>query len=155
MKLGFGLYRHMLNGEHFRFAKQCGATHIVAHLVDYFGHEKNSKNIANQPIGEKEGWGAAGSGKLWSLEELITLKTEINSHGLELEAIENFDPSIWYDILLDGPRKEEQMELVKDQIRMVGQAGIPVFGYNTFDKHCSARVSSKYFIIARRNGRAP
>ena len=26
MKLGFGLYRHMLNGEHYRFAKQCGVT---------------------------------------------------------------------------------------------------------------------------------
>jgi len=23
MKLGFGLYRHQLNAEHFRFARQC------------------------------------------------------------------------------------------------------------------------------------
>ena len=36
MKLGFGLYRHQLNDEHFRFARQCGATHLVVHLVDYF-----------------------------------------------------------------------------------------------------------------------
>ena len=43
MKLGFGLYKHMLNEEHYKFAKQCGATHLVIHLVDYFGHEKNSK----------------------------------------------------------------------------------------------------------------
>jgi hypothetical protein len=26
MKLGFGLYRHQLNPDHFRFARQCGAT---------------------------------------------------------------------------------------------------------------------------------
>ena len=120
----------MLNDEHYRFAKQCGATHIVAHLVDYFGHEKNSKGNANQPIGKVEGWGPAGNGKLWSLKELLKVKKEINSHGLELEAIENFDPALWYDILLDGPKKEEQMELVKEQIRIVGKAGIPVFGYN-------------------------
>ena len=36
MKLGFGLYRHMLNEQHYKFAKQCGATHLVIHLVDYF-----------------------------------------------------------------------------------------------------------------------
>jgi mannonate dehydratase len=130
MKLGFGLYRHMLNDNHYRFAKQCGATHIVAHLVDYFGPEKSSKERANQPIGEKDGWGTAGSGKLWSLEELLRLKKGMNKHGLELEAIENLDPSLWHDILLDGPKKEEQMELVKEQIRIVGKAGIPVFGYN-------------------------
>ena len=36
MKLGLGLYRHMLTHENFQFARQAGATHIVAHLVDYF-----------------------------------------------------------------------------------------------------------------------
>ncbi len=144
MKLGFGLYRHMLNEEHYRFAKQCGATHIIVHLVDYFGHDKNNKDSANQPIGEGEGWGTAGSGKLWSLEELLRLKKEINKHGLEWEAIENFDPSIWHDILLDGPKKEEQMELVKEQIRIVGQAGIPVFGYNFSLAGVSSRTVGPY-----------
>lgn len=120
----------MLNEEHYKFAKQCGATHVVVHLVDYFGNEKNSKENANQPIGETEGWGSAGTGQLWSLDEILKLKKEINSHGLEWEAIENLDPAIWHDILLDGPKKEEQMELVKAQIRIVGKAGIPYFGYN-------------------------
>lgn len=127
MKLGFGLYSHMLNEEHYRFAKQCGATHIVAHLVDYFGHNKEN---ANQPIGGNEGWGIAGKQKLWSFDELMQLKGDIEKHGLKLEAIENFDPSIWHDILLDGPIKREQIELVKEQIRIVGKVGIPVFGYN-------------------------
>ena len=36
MKLGLGLYRHMLTEDNLRFARQAGATHIVAHLVDYF-----------------------------------------------------------------------------------------------------------------------
>jgi len=130
MKLGFGLYKHLLNEQHYTFSKQCGATHIVAHLVDYFGHEKNNKNQANQPIGGTEGWGTAGEQKLWPLEELLRLKADMEKHGLTLEAIENFDPSIWHDILLDGPRKAEQTELVKEQIRIVGKAGIPVFGYN-------------------------
>ena len=30
MKLGLGLYPHILTDENFRFARQAGATHIVA-----------------------------------------------------------------------------------------------------------------------------
>lgn len=144
MKLGFGLYKHMLNEEHYRFARQCGATHLVVHLVDYFGHEKNNKEKANQPVGEKEGWGRAGDGRLWSLEEILKTKKEINNHGLKWEAIENFDPAIWHDILLDGPKKEVQIELVKEQIRIVGQAGIPYFGYNFSLAGVASRATGPY-----------
>jgi mannonate dehydratase len=67
---------------------------------------------------------------LWSLDELIALRREINAAGLQLEAIENFDPAHWYDVLLDGPRKQQQLENLKTMIRRVGEAGIPVMGYN-------------------------
>ncbi|MDC3079132.1 mannonate dehydratase [Flavobacteriaceae bacterium] len=128
MKLGFGLYRHMLNEQHYKFAKQCGATHLVIHLVDYFGHNRDK---ADQPIGGAEGWGKAGNpNEIWSLEELISIKKDINNHGLELEAIENFDPAHWHDILLDGPKKKVQIENLKQLIKNVGRAGIPIFGYN-------------------------
>jgi len=39
----------------------------------------------------------------------VALRREINAAGLELEAIENFDPAHWHDILLDGPKKKQQM----------------------------------------------
>ena len=70
MKLGLGLYRHMLTRENFQFARQAGATHIVAHLVDYFkGGAHNPGD--NQPTGTERGWGLAGDPeKLWSAEEL-------------------------------------------------------------------------------------
>jgi mannonate dehydratase len=120
----------MLNEEHFQFARQCGATHLVVHLVDYFAHKDNDKSVASQPIGYHNGWGKAGSGHLWTLEELLELKHVIKKNGLKLEAVENFDPSVWHDVLLDGPRKKEQIELLKEQIRIMGQAGIPIMGYN-------------------------
>jgi mannonate dehydratase len=125
MKLGLGLYRHMLKPENFRFARQAGATHIVAHMVDYFNTEPRL------PTAGHYGWGASeNQGKLWTYEELRDLKQAINAEGLELAAVENFDPSHWYDILLDGPRKREQMEDIKTIIRCMGQVGIPVMGYN-------------------------
>lgn len=142
MKLGFGLYKHMLNTDHYNFAKQCGATHLVIHLVDYFGHNKHD---ADQPIGGKDGWGKAGNpNEIWSLKKLQAIKMEINGHGLELEAIENFDPAHWHDILLNGPRKEEQMTNLKQLVRNIGAAGIPTIGYNFSLAGVSARTQGPY-----------
>lgn len=128
MKLGLGLYRHMLTRENYRFAKQTGCTHIIAHLVDYF------PNMGKNGIPETDrfnNWGlTTGNLEDWSFESLRKLKAEINEEGLELYAIENFDPAHWYDVLLDGPRRNEQIELLKSFIRNVGKAGIPVIGYN-------------------------
>ena len=130
MKLGLGLYRHMLTRESFQFARQAGATHIVAHLVDYFrGGSRNPRD--NQPTGTEHGWGRAGDpNQLWTLEELNALKQSVEAEGLKLEAIENFDPAHWYDVLLDGPRKKEQLENIKTIIRRLGETGIPIMGYN-------------------------
>lgn len=144
MKLGLGLYRHMLNRRHYDFAKQCGCTHLVVHLVDYF-NKGNQENKNNQPIGDDSGWGFAGdSRQIWTVEELLNLKKDINDAGLELEAIENFDPAIWYDVLLDGPRKKEQMENLKQIIRNVGAAGIPIFGYNFSLAGVSSRITGNF-----------
>jgi mannonate dehydratase len=130
MNLGLGLYRHMLTRENYQFARQAGATHLVAHLVDYFkggGHTPGD----NQPTGTHRGWGLAGDpNQLWGLEELVALRKAIEAEGLKLEAIENFDPAHWHDILLEGPKRELHLENVKTILRRLGQAGIPVMGYN-------------------------
>lgn len=127
MKLGLGLYKHMLTPANFRFARQAGCTHIVAHLVDYFAGGRvmpNSRDAA-------ETWGvSANAGALWTVEELRALKAAMAEEGLELAAIENFDPSHWHDVLLDGPKRARQIEDIKTMVRRVGEAGIPVIGYN-------------------------
>jgi len=131
MNLGLGLYRHMLNEDYYTFAVQAGCTHIVAHLVDYFrGGESNPAN--NQPTGGRDSaWGVAGDPEaLWTLQELRNLKASIESAGLRLEAIENLDPAHWHDILLDGPKRMQHIENVKVIIRRMGEAGIPILGYN-------------------------
>jgi mannonate dehydratase len=128
IKLGFGFYRHLLNEENFRFARQCGATHAIVHLVDYFGRDQSSET--NQPVG-KSSWGrAGGSDEYWTVESLTKLKSDMEESGLTLAGIENFDPAHWYDILLGGPRSEEQLENIKQIIRNLGEVGIPVMGYN-------------------------
>ncbi|MGO9003294.1 MAG: mannonate dehydratase, partial [Limisphaerales bacterium] len=177
MKLGLGLYRHQLNAEHYRFAKQCGCTHLVIHLVDYFRSSRSNqpgpssvapvlsilrssataedgrsstaegglRRVDDQPVGDDTGWGLAGDpNQLWTYEELAAIKKEINAAGLELEAIENFDPAHWHDVLLDGPKKLQQLENLKTIIRNVGQAGIPIFGYNFSIAGVAGRIKGRF-----------
>jgi len=144
MKLGLGLYRHQLNAEHYRFAKQCGCTHLVIHLVDYF-RSSRSNLPGDQPVGDDSGWGLAGDpDQIWSYAVMAAAKREINAAGLELEAIENFDPAHWHDVLLDGPKKAQQLENLKQLIRNVGRAGIPVFGYNFSIAGVAGRVKGPF-----------
>lgn len=145
MKLGIGLYRHMLNEEYYAFAVQAGCTHIVAHLVDYFkGGEHNPSN--NQPTGGPNApWGFAGDpDKLWTVEELAALRRQIEAAGLHLEAIENLDPAHWYDILLDGPLRSRHIENVKTIIRRIGEAQIPILGYNFSIAGVAGRTSGPF-----------
>lgn len=140
MHLGLGLYRHMLTPDNFRFARQAGATHIVAHLTDYF---RSDDNLATATGGDS--WGYTDNhDRYWTYEELRDLRQSVNAAGLELAALENFDPAFWYDILLDGPKKAEQMENMKTLIRNIGKAGIPCMGYNFSIAGVWGRVSGDW-----------
>jgi len=144
MKLGLGLYRHMLTRENFQFARQAGATHIVAHLVDYF-RGGSHKTRDDQPTGTDRGWGIAGDpDKLWTLDELVALRREVEANGLKLEAIENFDPAHWHDVLLDGPKRAQHIQNVKTILRQMGEAGIPVMGYNFSIAGVAGRTTGNY-----------
>lgn len=118
MYVGLGLKRSQLTRDYFRFARQAGATHIVAFLQHAGSSDRHGETVS-RPRPE-----------LWTAEALTKLRTEMESQGLKLEAIENFEPADWYDVLLDGPRRDEQIETVKSIIRNLGAAGIPTMGYN-------------------------
>jgi mannonate dehydratase len=110
MKLGLGLYPSLLTDDNFRFARQLGVTHITVHLP-------GAETFPSTPSG------------VWSLEDMERLKGHINSFGLEMYAIENFQPRHWDQILLGGPGRDAQMENLKTTIRNLGRAGIPCMGY--------------------------
>ena len=145
MKLGLGLYRHMLTPEYFAFARQAGCTHVIAHLVDYF-NQGTSNPRHNQPTGGKyEPWGRAGNPEeLWTAEELKALRARVQDAGLILAGIENLDPAHWHDVLLDGPKRPRHIENVKTILRNMGEAGIPVLGYNFSVAGVSGRVSGPF-----------
>jgi mannonate dehydratase len=111
MKLGMGLYAGMVTSENLDFARQLSVTHIVAHLPG------------------EETFPSAREG-VWSYEDLRRLREQVERHGLKLEAIENFAVHHWDQVLLAGPGRDAQMENLKQTIRNMGKAGIPIMGYN-------------------------
>ncbi len=124
MKLGLGLYRRSLTQENFRFARQAGCTHLVVHLVDRF-------RGAPLPQADAFCFGQTrAQGRVWTEDELQAIQRMAHEEGLEIEALENIDPSFWCDILLDGPRKHEQIQRLKGLLRSMGRLGIPILGYN-------------------------
>lgn len=142
MKLGFGLYRHMLDDAHYAFARQCGATHVVVHMCDYFrGSDRAARS--DQPVGDGSGWGVA-EGRVWTLAELVEIRDAMAAHGLTFYAIENFDPALWDDVLFGGPRRDEQVAGLQQLIRNVGAAGIGVFGYNFSLAGVAGRVTGPW-----------
>lgn len=124
MKLGLGLYRHMLTDENFQFAQQAGCEAIIAHLANYY------EDILPATDGEVNYGTVRMEDPIWELDNLIALKEKMATYGLEFYGIENFSPGDWYDVLLDGPKRATQMERLKEIIRNVGKAGIKTFGYN-------------------------
>jgi mannonate dehydratase len=135
----------MLTRENFLFARQAGASHFVVHLTDYFNQSREGGD--NQPVGRAAdgAWGHAGDpDRMWTYEELVSLRKQVNDAGLELEALENFDPAHWFDVLLDGPKKKQQLENLKKLIRDVGRAGIPIFGYYFSLAGVAGRISGPF-----------
>ena len=126
MKIGLGMYPGLLTTDNYRFAVQAGATHVVAHLPGF---------------ARREGRGLPPEA-MWTYEELDEVKRGMNAEGLEFAAIENFEVDHWYDVLLDGPRRDAQMEGLKELLRTMGRLGIGVMGYNFSLVNVWGRVTS-------------
>ena len=107
MRPGFGQF-NTASSEYLRFAAQYGVKDI----------------LLNNPILQEEKPG------VWSKKELVKLKLSIESYNLQLSAIENV-PTHFYDhIMLNGPKKNMQIENMIQNIENMADVGIPNFGYN-------------------------
>ncbi|KVS70067.1 mannonate dehydratase [Burkholderia cepacia] len=127
MKIGLGLYKHSLTTDNFTFAKQLGVEQIVVHLENYLASESDGKIALSR--GDADGWGTAVD-EYWTYDTFKALIDQLAEHGLKLAAIENFAVKQWSDVLLAGPRRDQQLAQMKQMIRDAGRAGVPCFGYN-------------------------
>jgi mannonate dehydratase len=66
----------------------------------------------------------------WELADLEALRERVEAHGLCVEALENMPTSFYRDVILGGPRREEQLAHALATIENIGRAGIPIFGFH-------------------------
>ena len=111
MRAGFGQFKEA-TPEYLRFAAQFGATDILL-------------NTPNLP----------GAGGRWELHDLVKLRLSIEQHGMTLTALENVPANFYDQIMLNGPRRDEQIENMIYTVRNIARAGIPIFGYNWMPSH--------------------
>lgn len=127
MIIALGLQlKDLQDDKQLAFAKQIGAEGIVAHLVDYKGINLSFGTLKDTSYQLK----SEANLEIWSTDSLKRLVQRVESFGLRLVGIENFDPGLWYDVLLGGPKREEQIENVKTCIRNAASVGIRTIHYN-------------------------
>ena len=144
MKLGLGLYRHMLTPENFQFARQAGATHVVVHLVDYFKAGAHNPSD-NQPTGTEQGWGLAGDpDQLWTVDELVALTPRDQRRRPRARSDRKLRSRPLARRAARRPEEARAPGKLKTIIRRVGEAGIPIFGYNFSIAGVCGRVTGPF-----------
>ncbi len=96
----------VMTDEILRFGAQLGVTSV----------QMNSPLIANE--------------NRWSVDDLRPLVEHCQRFGMTLEAIENVPLNALSKVMTGAEGCEEQIENYKHTIRAMGEAGIPILGYN-------------------------
>lgn len=107
MRPGFGTEMTPTT-EFLLYARQFGVTDLVLH---------NSDSLPGY------------DGK-WSLKDLVMLRLGVEGYGMKVSAIENVPIRFYDHIMLNGPRRDEQIENMITTVRNMARAGIPIFGYH-------------------------
>jgi mannonate dehydratase len=111
MRAGFGQFQ-VASEEYLLFAQQFGATDI----------------LFNTPL-------IPGDRGKWNLQDLVKLRLRVEQFGMKLTALENVPTNFYDHIMLNGPRRDEQIENMISTVRHIARAGIPIFGYNWMPSH--------------------
>jgi len=110
MRPGFGQF-NVATTEYLQFAAQFGATDV----------------LLNTPV--------LPGAQRWELVDLVKLRVAVEQYKLTLTALENVPPYFYDHIMLNGPRRDEQIENMIYTVRNIARAGIPIFGYNWMPSH--------------------
>ena len=105
MRVAIGQFSE-LSHERLTFARQLGASGVLLNTPVLPGTER------------------------WEVADLLWLRKRCEDHGLRLEAIENTPVSFYDKAMLGLPGRDEQIENYQATIRNLGQAGIPLLGYD-------------------------
>ena len=105
MRVGLAQLRSP-DADRLAYAAQFGATDIVL-------------NRTNLPVVDG----------IWPLHEIVNYRLAVEQYGLKLSALENPSVTMMPDVILGGPKRDQQIENMIATVRNIARAGIPIFGY--------------------------
>jgi mannonate dehydratase len=105
MRVGLGQFNEITE-ERLKFVKQCGCDDFLLNTPKLPGEQR------------------------WEFRDLLMLRTHAENAGLRLMALENVPIPFYDKIMLGLPGREEQLENMKETVRNMGRAGIPILGYH-------------------------
>jgi mannonate dehydratase len=105
MRVGLGQFNEMTE-ERLKFVKQCGCDDFLLNTPKLPGEQR------------------------WEFRDLLMLRTHAENAGLRLMALENVPIPFYDKIMLGLPGREAQLENMKETVRNMGRAGIPILGYH-------------------------
>lgn len=121
MRVGAGQFMDP-TPERLRYVKQLGGSDVLLNM-----YQVDDPEYEHMPDDERVPLSGEGP---WSVESLRELRERVEAEGLRLTAIENVPVSFYEDVMLDGPDRDAQLATLKETIRNMGEAGIPIFGYH-------------------------
>jgi len=102
--------------EYLTFAQQLGVSgvqfNMIGQAIDIIPHSR----------------ALPGDKGYWQLADLKRLKQRVNDYGLRLEALENVPNDFLLDVMLNGPRRAQQVDNYQRTLQNMGAAGIPILG---------------------------
>lgn len=119
MRVGLGQFMS-LDEDRLRFIKQLGVNDI---LLNFYQYDLDYPHLPNDEA-------PLNSDKEWSVDDLRKIRKIVSSAGLRLNAIENVPVAFYDKIMLGKEGRVEQMVHLKNTIKNMGEAGIPIFGYH-------------------------
>ncbi|WP_238709266.1 mannonate dehydratase [Natronorubrum halophilum] len=120
MRVGLGQFMDP-SEKRLRYIKQLGVDDVLLNMYQYDPDYEHMPDNERMPL--------EGDGE-WSVENLIALRERVEAAEIRLNAIENVPISFYEDVMLNGPKRDEQLGKLKRTIRNMGEAGIPSFGYH-------------------------
>jgi mannonate dehydratase len=125
MRLAAGQFRE-LTQEDLAFARQIGCSGVTVNKPDL----DSPAWVAFLNRQFRAAAGPRPPTRRWSALDLIQLRAAVEAHGLTLDCIEGVPANLLDRAMLGLPGAEEQIADFCATIRAMGQAGIPVLGYN-------------------------
>ncbi|MFC4987794.1 mannonate dehydratase [Saliphagus infecundisoli] len=118
-----GVRTRSLSPPRLRYIRQLGATDVFVDHADV-DEEPDEFNDREASVTLEVGRDA-----IPSVAELVEAREHVEAAGLTLTGIQSLPYSLYGDVMFDREGKEDVIEQIATLIRNLGEAGIPILGY--------------------------